>query len=76
MPKSLASLRATAYKIPARSQAITLVCGHTAWYQRPVPGPGTEAFCRSCGSWSLRTGVRKDSDSDDDQGWDSLTLVA
>lgn len=54
MPKSLARLRETAYKIPTGTVPITLTCGHTALYVRPLPAPGTDAFCRECGTWRRR----------------------
>lgn len=54
MPKSLASLRETAYKIPRGSVTIRLTCGHSAIFLPPVPQPGTDAFCRQCDSWRRR----------------------
>lgn len=54
MPHSLASLRATPYKIPKGSVLIDLTCGHRAWYVRPLPAPGTDAFCRDCKAWRRR----------------------
>jgi hypothetical protein len=55
MPTSLRSLRLEAYKIPKGSVLITLSCGHPAWYLRPLPAPGTDAFCRVCRDWRQRT---------------------
>ncbi len=52
MPKSLAELRVTAYKIPTGSKEIKLSCGHTAWYQRPYPKPNEPAYCRTHGEWT------------------------
>lgn len=54
MPKSLASLRVTPYKIPKGSILIHLSCGHPAWYVRPVPAVGADAYCRDCHDWRQR----------------------
>ena len=54
MTKSLASLREAPYKIPPGAVRIDLACGHSAWYLRPVPEPGTDAFCRECRDWRRR----------------------
>jgi hypothetical protein len=54
MSNSLASLRATPYKIPKGSILIDLSCGHRAIYVRPAPAPGTDAYCRDCGAWRRR----------------------
>jgi hypothetical protein len=54
MPKSLARLRETPYKIPAGAVLIDLSCGHQAWYTRPLPVVASAAFCRSCQAWRTR----------------------
>lgn len=54
MPHSLRSLRAEPYKLPKGSIEITLSCGHTAWYVRPAPRQGEDAYCRACGEWRDR----------------------
>jgi hypothetical protein len=59
MPKSLASLRATAYKIPKGAVEIELTCGHTGWYVRPLPAVGSDAYCRECHDWRRRIGGSK-----------------
>lgn len=56
MPKSLASLRVEAYKIPKGSVRIMLTCGHPAWYLRPLPAEGADAYCRDCRAWRQRGG--------------------
>jgi hypothetical protein len=59
MPTTLARLRETAYKIPKGAVEIALTCGHTAWYTRPLPAEGTDAFCRECRTWRRRKRARK-----------------
>jgi hypothetical protein len=59
MVNTLASLRATPYKVPKGTAALTLTCGHTALYVRPLPAPDTDAFCRDCRTWRHVRRTRK-----------------
>jgi hypothetical protein len=56
---SLARLREEAYTVPSGITSVELTCGHPALYTSPAPGPGENAYCRTCRRFGRRKRVRK-----------------